>query len=269
MNESLLAIVVLTLNEEDDLGDCLAAIPSQYPVCIVDSGSTDATIALAKAKGASILYNPWPGFAGQRNWALKHLPFKANWILFVDADERFPQEFYAWFEKELAGNNNVDAFMVPSFLFFKGKKLRFAPGYPIYHPRLVRVKTVEFVTNHTGHGESIRSGVRLTNAPIAYDHYFYNGGIVAWMHKHVDHALREVNVRKNANAVATFRGKLSVLVGGSVWRIPARFFYHYLLRQGFRDGLEGLQYSLMYAWFEGTKYILRASLESQKAGREQ
>jgi hypothetical protein len=103
----------------------------------------------------------------------------------------------------------------------------------------------------------VTGSCRTIEATIGYDHYFYAGDLGAWLHKHVDHAFAEAHVRRAVGTVETKRGKISALIGQSLWRIPLRFLYHAVLRQGFRDGRAGLEYALMYAWFEATKYLIR------------
>ncbi|MDO9238542.1 MAG: glycosyltransferase family 2 protein, partial [Methylicorpusculum sp.] len=211
----MLTIVILTKNEQSNLPACLAAIPARYPIVIVDSGSTDDTLALAQNRGCRIFSNPWPGFAEQRNFAIRQCAISTPWILFVDADEIYPQTFYDWFEDEMTRNDELDVIMVPSVLYLRGKRLNYAPGYPIFHPRLVRRATTHFVRNHTGHGEAVIDSCRIGYSKIAYEHYFYHGEIIEWMHKHVDKAAQEVVLQPASGAVMTHRGRLSVLLGRS------------------------------------------------------
>lgn len=251
----MLTIVILTKNEEANLPRCLAAIPDRYPIVIVDSGSTDRTLAIAESRGCRIYSNPWPGFAEQRNFAIHHCAIDTPWILFVDADEIYPEKFYDWFESGMAGDDSIDVLMVPSILYLREKRLNHAPGYPIYHPRLVRRETVRFVRNHTGHGEAVVDTCRIGYTDIPYDHYFYHGEIIEWMHKHIGKAAQEVRLKPTAGAVMTTRGRLSVLLGRSWLRIAARFLYHFVLRGGFLDGLAGLEFALMFTWYEATIYV--------------
>ncbi|MDO8843610.1 glycosyltransferase family 2 protein [Methylicorpusculum sp.] len=251
----MLTIVILTKNEQSNLPACLAAIPARYPIVIVDSGSTDDTLALAQNRGCRIFSNPWPGFAEQRNFAIRQCAISTPWILFVDADEIYPQTFYDWFEDEMTRNDELDVIMVPSVLYLRGKRLNYAPGYPIFHPRLVRRATTRFVRNHTGHGEAVIDSCRIGYSKIAYEHYFYQGEIIEWMHKHVDKAAQEVVLQPAAGAVMTRRGRLSVFLGRSWLRIMARFLYHFVFRGGFLDGFAGLEFALMFTWYEATIYV--------------
>jgi glycosyltransferase involved in cell wall biosynthesis len=254
-----MTIAILALNEARNLPRCLDHVPAGYPIVLVDSGSTDGTADIARARGARIYNNPWPGFAAQRNFALERCDIATEWTLFVDADELYPPAFYDWFERWAAGPDGAahDAAMVASILVFKGVRLLHAPGYPIYHPRLVRTAGVRFFTNHTGHGESVPETARIAHVDIPYDHHFYDGDLKTWMRKHIHLGALEIEPRPTAGTAMTARGRLSVALGGSVLRIPLRFFYHYLFKGGFRDGRAGFEYALMYAWFEGTKYVLR------------
>ena len=255
MTNQALTIVILTQNEQDNLPRCLRSIPQEYPVVLIDSGSTDQTLAIAGRHGCTVHSNPWPGFADQRNYALERCGIATKWVLFIDADELFPAEFYRWFEQTIADTDQADAYMIPSVYYQRGKKLRFAPGYPIYHPRLVQRESVRFVTNHTGHGEAVTASCRIAHGTIPYDHYWYNGEIVAWMHKHIGKAAQEVKLVPTPGAVMTTRGRLSVWLGRSAFRIVARFLYHYVLRGGFLDGAAGLEFALMFAWYEATIYL--------------
>lgn len=259
-----LTIVILTLNEAANLPRCLAAIPQRYPVVILDSGSSDDTLSIAEGHGCKIYQNPWPGFAEQRNFALNQCDIETPWVLFVDADEIYPQVFYQHFDSGMLQTGEIDVLMVPSILFLRGKRLNHAPGYPIYHPRLVRRETTRFVRNHTGHGEAVMDSCRIGYTDIPYDHYFYDGEIIQWMHKHVDKAAQEVRLKPTQGALMTTRGRLSVMLGRSWSRILARFVYHYLLRGGFLDGAAGLEFTLMFTWYEASIYLQAKAAEQAR-----
>lgn len=253
----LITVVILTKNEENTLGRCLAAIPPDYPVLVLDSGSSDRTLSIAECHGCRVHQHGWEGYAQQRNHALERCGIETPWVLFIDADEVFPKAFFEWadgaLERELA---TVDAVMVPSYFYLRGKRLKYAPGYPVVHARLLRRETVRFLSHHEGgFGENIQAGCRIAYGRIPYEHYFYDGELLEWLHKHVDHANREIRVNHQGITLNP-RKRLSLLLGNSFWKAPARFVYHYLIRGGFLDGKEGLEFSLMFAWYEATKFLL-------------
>ncbi len=257
MQSSRITIVILTKNEERNLPLCLDSIPHQYPIIALDSGSTDKTISIATDHGCKLFKRKWTGFADQRNFALHNCAIDTSWVLFIDADEIFSSQFYDWAHKAIT-MDDFDVAMIPSQLVFNGKPLRYAPGYPIYHPRLVRYSVV-FVTNHTGHGEAVSEPARIIKAPYGYRHYFFDGNYYAWILKHVALADKE-RISKIANGRSvTLRSRISTSIGNSPFRFFMRFMYHYIIRRGFLDGRAGLDYSIMYSWFEFTKLLLSRS----------
>jgi glycosyltransferase involved in cell wall biosynthesis len=255
--ETPLTVVILTLNEARHLPACLAAIPELYSVLVVDSGSMDRTLEIARSHGCRVVQNPWPGFAAQRNFALEKCDITSKWVLFADADEIFPPEFFTWFTQEAQDRVDFDVGEIASILFFKRVPLKHAPGYPIYHPRLVRRGHAHFVLNHTGHGETANSQARRLTIDIPYAHYFFDGDLQGWLTKHVKLALLEVHLVRPASGTLTVRARINLLLRHARLRVPARFFYHYVVCRGFRDGRHGLEYSLMYTWFEFTRGLFR------------
>src|SRR6476659_6723527 len=89
----MLSAIILTKNEEQDLPACLKSIAWIDDRIVLDSGSTDQTVALAQKASARVFTNPFQSFADQRNWALDHCEPKHDWILFLDADEQSTRAF--------------------------------------------------------------------------------------------------------------------------------------------------------------------------------
>lgn len=259
-----LTVVILTLNEAARLPRCLAAIPERHPVLVVDSGSSDATVAIAGDAGCAVIGNPWPGFAAQRNFALNACGIVSPWVLFIDADEIYPRAFFDWFETDGQGRTDFDVAQVPSILIFNGVPLRHAPGYPILHPRLVRRGAVKFVPSYSGHGETVSAGTRQIVLDITYDHHFYEGDLSGWMTKHVRLARQEAFPLADDDGHVSSRARLQRMVPGP-FRVLVRFLYHYVVLGGFRDGRGGLVYALMYSWFEMTKAVMRAEAKLSSA----
>ena len=265
LSSASLTVVILTLNEEARLPRCLAAVPERYPILVVDSGSSDRTVETAREAGCQVVGHAWPGFAGQRNFALASAEITSPWVLFVDADELYPPAFFDWFENEAKRRDDFDVAMVDSRLVLAGRELRYAPGYPIYHPRLIRRGTVRFEPNHNGDGETIEAGARCLAVDIPYRHYFHDGDLAAWMIKHIPLARAQAFAAPPTSGLVTARGRLSLLARRLPLRPLARFFYHYVVRGGFRDGRAGLIYALMYAWYEMSLSLIRLGQERTAA----
>lgn len=252
-----LAVVIFTLNEEKNLPACLAAIPRGITTVIVDSGSTDDTENIALQAGLRVVKNRWPGFAAQRNFSLQQAGIQHEWVLFIDADEIYTPAIFSRLEQDLKSGASYDAAYISSHLVLDGTVLKYAPGYPVYHPRLVRRTKVSFLPNHAGHGETLASGVSAINIDIPYLHNFQSDGMLSWIQKHVSLARVEATSTSSGTTLKTFRARMAQSIRTSMLKAILRFVYHYILRGGFLDGRAGYKYSLMYFWFEVTKVLFK------------
>jgi glycosyltransferase involved in cell wall biosynthesis len=136
-----ISVVVLTYNEEKNLPDCLASLGDlAAEVFVVDSGSTDDTLDIARQHGAAVVIHPFENYSQQRNWALDHLPFTQEWVLHLDADHRLRPELRA----ELQGifqngpPADINGFLISRRTLFLEKWIRFGGHYPVYHAVLFR-----------------------------------------------------------------------------------------------------------------------------------
>src|SRR6266576_3458474 len=83
-----LTVIILTWNEEVNLPECLRSLSGLHcDIFVVDSGSSDRTVGIARAGGAKIFEHPFENYAAQRNWAQQNLPIRTGWVLHLDADE--------------------------------------------------------------------------------------------------------------------------------------------------------------------------------------
>lgn len=252
-----LTVAVLTLNEQANLPGCLAAVPAGIKTIVVDSGSTDGTREIAEASGARVYLNPWPGFAAQRNFTLERCDIETDWVLFIDADEIFEAPFWQWAERTLPTNPAFDAVFIDSRLVLDGVRLNHAPGYPLYHARLIRCQPGAFVVGNAGHNETVKEGLRVEWLNIPYLHHWQSGSLLPWMRKHLQLAEMEISASSTADGLITRRARLNRSLAPGPLRIISRFIYHYILRGGFRDGRAGFKFACMYAWYEMTKWLLR------------
>jgi glycosyltransferase involved in cell wall biosynthesis len=253
LGESL-EVVILTLNESGRLGECVATVPPGVSVHVLDSGSTDGTVELAGSLGCEVSTNPWPGFADQRNYALKHCGSR-EWVLFIDADETYPLSAFSELAQKI-DTPELACVFIPSLLVFRGRVLKHAPGYPVLHPRAVRRSRVRFVPDSHGHGETVVVDGRTQKIQTPYIHDWYQGDIQTWVTKHIRLARLEANAKAADSGLETRRSRLGRAAGRGLHRPLLRFAYHYILRLGFLDGARGLEYSTMYAWYELSKYLL-------------
>src|SRR5260370_37899847 len=90
------SVLIPTFNEGVNLPDCLASVSGwAQDVWVVDSYSTDRTVEIASEAGVDVVQHNFEGYAQQKNWALENVPFRGEWVLILDADERVPPELAA------------------------------------------------------------------------------------------------------------------------------------------------------------------------------
>lgn len=135
MDLAALTFVVLTRNEERNLGECLASIPTGARILVYDAESTDATVQIARERGAQVVMGAWRGFAIARDAAEQSVT--TEWLFILDADERVTQELRAELE-ELQPSGGIDAYEVPRANYFCGRWIRGAAWWPDRQVRMYR-----------------------------------------------------------------------------------------------------------------------------------
>ncbi|HEY1457645.1 MAG TPA: glycosyltransferase family 2 protein, partial [Solirubrobacteraceae bacterium] len=153
---------VIVRDEQRTLSRCLNSLRFCGEVLVVDSGSRDATVQIARAAGAVVVENPWPGFAAQRNVAIDHAG--GDWILEIDADE--------WLSPTLAAEigaflenppPEVSIAVLPMRQHFLGAALGPSAHYPFYRPRLFRRGAYRHDV-----GRAVHEGLRVRTRPWVF-----------------------------------------------------------------------------------------------------
>lgn len=129
MSKIPITVIVSVKNEALNLPSCLEKLKRFSQIIIVDSASTDDTIAIAITNGAEVLQFNWNGkFPKKRNWALQNANLRNEWILFLDADEFVTEEFVNEVEIKTQ-DHNYNGFTIHFENYFMGKKLRYGYGF--------------------------------------------------------------------------------------------------------------------------------------------
>lgn len=138
-DRSSLSVVVLTFNEEaklPDLLDSLGNLPRE--VYLVDSGSTDDTLEIAKSRGCRVVHHEWNGYSRQRNWAIENLDLEGEWELHLDADERLTPDLRKSILEVIQSDPVEDGYFLRKQGLFLGRPIRHGGVYPSFHLRLFR-----------------------------------------------------------------------------------------------------------------------------------
>jgi glycosyltransferase involved in cell wall biosynthesis len=264
------SVVVLTLNEEPNIGRCLASLAWADQIVVVDSGSSDGTVPAARSLGAEVVEQSWLGFSAQREFALRLPLLRHDWAYFVDADEWVSSQLAAEIGVQIA-DPDCAGFAHRLRLVFMGTWIRHCGWYRgSWIVRLVDRRYTKYDGNLIGERSHVDGPVRrLANDIVDED----RKGLAAWLRKHVGYAelenerrrgragLREQvrALRRGGSSRPVVRSVLKELVFPSIPAKPvALFLYMYIVRLGFLDGVAGLRFCCYHAWFEMSVASLRA-----------
>jgi len=235
-----LSVVIITRDEEAAIGAALDSVAFADEIVLVDSGSRDRTVEIARARGAKVIETTdWPGFGAQKNRALDQAT--REWVFSLDADERVTPELRAEIESVVKGGATQDAYDVPRLSSYCGRYLRHGGWWPDHVTRLFRRGKARF-SDDLVHERLVVSGStgRLKGHLLheAFDDF--------------EEVLRKVDQYSTANAQMMHargkRGSLASAVLHGGWA----FFRTYVLRAGFLDGRHGFMLAVSNA--EGTYY---------------
>lgn len=254
------SVVVLTLNEEVNIRACLASCAWSDDVHVLDSGSTDQTVQIARDHGARVWTNPFTSFGAQRNWAIDNIPFKHDWVFHLDADERFTPELVRELDRVARSGAREAGFLIPNRLIFLGRWLKRSAGYPTFQMRYFHRARMRF-TDY-GHGQREDTGGKVGRLETPYLHYSFSKGLYDWFDKHNRYSSLEAIEFVDQEAAQPALGDL--LSGDSLTRRRAwkrvlygvpfwpwvRQWSTLLLLGGILEGRAGMTYASLLATYE-------------------
>jgi glycosyltransferase involved in cell wall biosynthesis len=246
-----LSAIVITKNEAAKIEACLDSLSFCDERIVVDSGSSDATVALAEAKGARVVFHDWNGFGAQKNFALSLAT--GEWVLSLDADEQVGPDLAKQITDAIAAGR-ADGYEMPRLSTFCGRPMRHSGWYPDYVLRLFRRGRARFSDDAVHERVICEGGVARLSAPLIHHPV-----------ERLEDALSRMDRYSTAGAdmvVASGR-RVSFMTG--ILRGLWAFIRTYFLRLGFLDGREG--FLLAVANAEGTYYrYMKAWLKGRQGG---
>ncbi|UUM12845.1 glycosyltransferase family 2 protein [Clostridiaceae bacterium HFYG-1003] len=263
--------IILTKNEELNIVACIDTIKAWVDrIVVVDSGSTDNTVELAKAAGADIFYHEWKHYADQFNWALDNVSIETKWVYRIDADERVPKELAEEIISEMRNHDNddINGFLMNHTLYFLGRFLKHG-GSNLQKITVFKHGMGDFEDRAMGEHIVLKQGttIILKNYCLHYDCKSLN----AYIDKHNSYATREVfdyyERRRKLNEQAylyELAEKTKKLRDGVYYRLPKFFrarlyyWYRYYGQMGFLDGKPGKIYCYIQAYMY--RYIIDAKI---------
>jgi glycosyltransferase involved in cell wall biosynthesis len=269
-----LSVIILSFNSADSLPATLASLEGLTDdIHVVDSGSSDKTVEIARDMGAKVSYHPFSNYGVQRNWAIDNIVTAYDWQLHLDADERLTPALKTEI-LDLPERSSFSGYIIPRMMQFLGRILRHGAMSPTWHMRLFlrgqgRCETREYDQHFYCSGQTKRlnhamiDDIRMTLSEWTLRHNRWS-----------DAEVRELTQMKTEDRIA---GKIS----GNVierkrslrvyyMRLPlfgrafCLFFYRFVIRAGFLDGTEGLIFWVLQTfWF---RFLIDAKLYEKRKG---
>lgn len=239
-----LSAIVITRNEAHNLHDCLQSMQGLVDeIIVVDSQSTDATVAIAQQHGAKVSQPAdWPGFGPQKNRALDLAT--CDWVLSIDADERVTPELAAEIKQVLQAADGHVAYKLPRLSSYCGKFIHHAGWQPDYVLRVFKRGRAKF-------SDDLVHERVLTQQPV----HALENHLLHYSYLNFSQVLQKVDAYSSASAKQAYaRGKRASLagaVGHGAWA----FFRTYVIRRGFLDGAHGFALAISNAENSYYKYV--------------
>lgn len=233
--------VILTRNEARHIQACIESLQWTDGVVVVDCYSTDATIELAQSAGAVVLEHPWENFAAQRNVALARVD--ADWVLFVDADERATPEL-AEEVRAVIAEHNIAGWWIPRHNYIFGHRMRATGWYPDYQMRLLRGDRAHYDPDRGVHELVVLDG-EADYLKSHLIHYNYET-LRQFVDKQQRYLAYDVGILLQSGAAPGVHTPYTQAL--------RQFWWRFVTLQGWRDTAWGLLLSALMGYYEMLKY---------------
>jgi glycosyltransferase involved in cell wall biosynthesis len=267
------SVLIPAKNEQANLPACLASLSRADEIFVVDSQSTDNSIEIAKSHGVNVVQFNFNGrWPKKKNWSLDNLPFRNEWVLIVDCDERITPELWEEIDQAIQ-NNEYTGYYLNRRVFFLGKWIRYGGKYPDWNLRLFQHKKGRYENLHT-------EDIPNTGDNEVHEHVILQGKVgylkndmlhedfrdlYHWLERHNRYSNWEASVYFNILTGKDDGGTIGAnLFGDAVQRkrflkqvwvhLPfkpiLRFVLFYIIQRGFLDGKAGYIYARLLSQYE-------------------
>ncbi len=249
-----ISAVIITLNEEENVRAACESVAWADEIVVVDSESTDATRELARACGATVIVNKWPGFAAQKQFATDAAA--NDWVFSLDADERVSNELRTSIEavRKKDEANLADGYRVPRRTFYLGKWIRGGGWYPDYQLRLFNRRRGSWGDRLIHESFKLESGARV--ATLSGDLLHYTVRDAAQHQQMIEQRYAPLGAQQMFRE-GKRTSSLRMAVAG-----PSAFARSFILKGGWRDGAAGWTIARFAARHASLKHRLLFDLQN-------
>jgi len=280
------SVYIPVKNEEENIGPCLETLGWADEVFVVDSQSSDRTAEEAEKRGAKVVQFRFDGTQKKDDWCLENLPFRNEWVFYIDADERVPPELAREIEETIQREDARDGYYVNRRLIFMGRWVRHAGLYPSWSLRLFKHRLARY--------EQLAAPAKSRRDSKVHEHLILDGeadylshdllhrdlrDLYRYIERHNQYSDWDAQVyldyrREGLRTEKHLHGpvRLKRLLKRAWVRLPfrplLRFLYMYVLRAGFLDGSAGLHYCLLRAVHEYHISVKMKELQNRSKWQE-
>ena len=245
-----ISAMVNTYNEEKNIADCLESLAWVDELVVVDSGSTDLTMEIARSYAHKVISVSPGNFSDIRNEGLKHLT--GEWVIVIDADERVTEELQREIKNSIAAESKQVGFQIPRKNFFMRQWIKYCGWYPDYVLRLFRNSREHVFSGLVHEAVLLKGEIGIMEQPLI--HYTYNG---------LEQYLNKFNRYTTLSAEMICNKGRKINLTHLIIRPPLEFIKMFFLKRGFLDGLYGFIISYMSSMYVFVKFA-KAWLKQKK-----
>jgi glycosyltransferase involved in cell wall biosynthesis len=247
---------IITFNEESNIEAACNSVSWADEIVVVDSESTDKTVSLAKALGARVITNPWPGFSLQKQLAVDQA--SNEWIFSLDADERVSDELKTSIEgiRPKSEQELADGYLVSRRTFYQGKWIQGGGWYPDRQLRFFRKSAGHWKNRHIHESVEMKNGSRVET--LNGDLLHYTAPDASYHHRMIGERYAPLAAKQ------MFEEGRRTSAGKIVTAAPSAFLRSFVLKAGFRDGLAGFSIASFAAHHAFLKHLMLWELQNRK-----
>lgn len=235
----MLSVIIITKNESNNISKCLESVAWATEIIVVDSGSEDDTVSICKKFNANVVYNEWPGFGAQKNFALSLST--QPWVLSIDADEQVSPALQQEIQKVISSPGKLAAWRIPRLSSFCGQYISHSGWWPDHVTRLFHRDYARF-TNDAVHEHVVVNGLTgKLKQPLTHNSI-----------QNLEQLLSKMNHYTSAGASMMNEKGITSSLSKALLRAAWAFVRTYIIKLGFLDGKYGVMLAISTA--ESTYY---------------
>ena len=236
-----LSVTVITKNEAADIGAALESVAWADDIVVVDSESTDDTVAIATRHGARVFVRPWPGYVAQKNYAASVASH--DWVLSLDADERVTPALATEIKAMLDTDPAHAAFRVPRVTWYLGQWIRTTDWYPDSQFRLFDRRRAEWSGRYVHEDMTVQGTIGRLRGELQHFPFRDIADHLETIDRYTTYAARQMH------EAGRHAGFIHIAC-----HPPLAFLRNYILRGGIRDGTTGLVISVLNSYYVLLKF---------------